>query len=603
MSLWNRLARALHDPDLPVWYDPAYRLPITGLEHQRGLEPRRADLAAWALLDLHAITPAQVHRPRRARYLDLTRVHQPDYLESMTRPGPLSRVFAAPEWDVPVDEVLRSVRLAVGGTVEAARAALARKGPALNLLGGFHHAAPDRGGGLCPVNDIAVAVAVLRDEGFEGQVVVIDLDAHPPDGTAACLERDPAAWVGSISGSDWGPLPGRVDEVLLPGARDADYLAALDGLLGRMPPAALAFVIAGGDVLHGDRQGMLDLSLPGVRQRDLAVARALKGVPSVWLPGGGYTADAWRVLAGTGLALALGSERMIPARVDPLSNRFADISRRLDPQRLRGGPPPQEVWITEADLADVLGLPARQELRLLGFYTAEGVEYGLHRHGLLDQVRRLGYSDLRVELARVGVGDRMRLLGTADGREHVLVEGVYERQVVADPAGRGPVATVLFVHWLNLRHPRGSFSDRRPRLPGQDAPGLGMAREAGEVLALMCDRLELDGVGLRPSWFHVAYACRYRFRFVDPVRQGRFEALVRDLAHLALLEATHALAEGKVTLDGQVYAWEPDLMVAWRGRPPWTEDEQAVTAERERARFHLVAQPSLDPPPPPGPPT
>ena len=594
--------RALHDPALPVWYDPAYRLPITGLEHQRGLEPRRADLAAWALLDLHAITPAQVHRPHRVRYVDLTRVHTPDFLESMTRPGPLARVFAAAEWDVPVDEVLRSVRLAVGGTLEATRAALARKGPALNLLGGFHHAAPDRGGGLCPVNDMAVALAVVRDEGYQGQVVVIDLDAHPPDGTAACLAQDAAAWIGSISGSDWGPLPGQVDEVLLPGARDADYLVALDGLLKRMPKPDLAFVVAGGDVLEGDRLGTLALTLAGVRQRDLAVARALKGVPSVWVPGGGYTADAWRVLAGTGLALAMNSERPIPARIDPLSNRFADVSRRLDPTRLRGGPPPQDLWITEADLADVLGLPVRQEVRLLGYYTAEGVEYGLYRHGLLDQVRRLGYTDLRVELARVGVGDRMRLLGMSEGHEHILVEGVYERQTVPDPRGQGPAGTVLFVHWLNLRHPKGEFSERRPRLPGQDAPGLGMAREAGEVLALMAERLELDGVGLRPSWFHVAYACRYRFRFVDPVRQGRFEALVRDLAPLSLLEATHALAEGKVTLDGQVYAWEPDMMVAWRGRPPWTEDEDAMAAERERAHFLLVEQPSLIPPPPPAPP-
>ena len=74
---------------------------------------------------------------------------------------------------------------------------------ALNLLGGFHHAKPDAGGGFCAVNDLAVAVAAVRAEGFAGRVLVLDLDAHPPDGTAACLAADPSAWIGSLSGSSW----------------------------------------------------------------------------------------------------------------------------------------------------------------------------------------------------------------------------------------------------------------------------------------------------------------------------------------------------------------------------------------------------------------
>ncbi len=49
---------------------------------------------------------------------------------------------------------------------------------------------------------------------------------------------------------------------------------------------------------------------------------------------------------------------------------------------------------------------------------------------------------------------------------------------------------------------------------------------------LMAERLKLAGVAFRPMWYHLAMQSRARFRFVDPLRQGRFEALVRDLAHL-----------------------------------------------------------------------
>ncbi len=587
--LRTRLRRLLHDPGLPVYYAPQYRLPITGLEANRGLEPRRADLAAWALLAVGAVVEEQLRSPPKISYRDLCRVHDPDLLESLTTPEVLARVFAVEPWDVPVDEVVHSYRLAVGGTLAAARVALRREGPAVNLLGGFHHAGPDSAGGLCPVNDMAVAIATLRSEGFDGQVVVIDLDAHPADGTAACLADDAQAFIGSISGVDWGELPGMVRRFVLPGADDTVYLDALEALLADMPRPDLAFVVAGGDVLATDRMGNLGLTPAGVRQRDLRVAAALAGRPSVWLPGGGYSAQAWRLLAGTVMALALGREVELPPGADPLSERFADVARRLDPARLRGEDDADAPWITEEDLADVLGLPGKRTHRLLGYYTAAGIEYGLYRYGILGQVRRLGYTDLRAEVDAVPLGDRMRLYGTAEGTEHLLYEAVYEKQRVTPPPGVDSVARpeVLFVHWLTLRHPRGSFSDSRPRLPGQDVPGAGLAREAGEVLGRMAERLGLSGVALRPAWFHVAYAARYRFRFVDPGRQGRFEALLRDLGHVSLLDLTHAVADGRVRLNGTPYTWEADLMVAWLGKPPWTELAYQVAAARDAARFTI----------------
>ena len=48
------------------------------------------------------------------------------------------------------------------------------------------------------------------------------------------------------------------------------------------------------------------------------------------------------------------------------------------------------------------------------------------------------------------------------------------------------------------------------------------SRRAGRLLKLIALRLQLDGVALRPAWFHVAWASRYGFRFLDPERQGRF---------------------------------------------------------------------------------
>ncbi|MFH1463931.1 MAG: histone deacetylase [Pseudomonadota bacterium] len=582
---WNRARRLVRGRGLQVWYHESFRLPMSSIEARAGIDPRRADLVAWFLLDEGLLAQASLRAPERLPLTDLARVHTPAYLESLAEPEVLARIFGVEPWDIAVDELLGGMRRACGATLAAARAALGGEGPQLNLLGGFHHAFPAKGGGLCTHNDIATAIAALRAEGFAGRVVVLDLDAHPPDGTAACLASDPDAWIGSLSGSDWGPLVG-VDETVLPeGSDDTTYLTALNALLGRMPRPALVFVLAGGDVLAGDRLGRLGLTLEGARRRDLAVIQALEGVPAVWLPGGGYQKEqGWRALAGTAMALEVGSAAPIPTEHDPMRLRYHRIARGLGAAQLGGPPPPKdEPFITGAELDEALGMRRSEgSPRLLGYYSAEGLELALWTYGFLPHLRRLGYDRFQVGIDRASAGERLRLSGDHGGERCLLLESVLER-VTLD---RDPM---LYVNWLSLRDPRASFSALRPRLPGQEFPGLGLAREAGQLLARMARRLELKGVAFRPAWFHVAYTARHHFRFLDPGVQGRFEALVRDLGHLPLLTVTTAVAEGRVRCRGLPFTWEPGAM-AYRFAPPSAFDA-AVIAHRDQAEFTLAAPP------------
>ncbi len=541
------------DRQLPVWYDPDYRLPLSAFGKRTGLDPRRADLVAWYLLDRGWLARENLRTPTRVRYEDLTRVHAPEYLESLSSPAALARVFGVDPWDVPVDELLNCVRLGCGGTLAASRAALERGGPAVNLMGGFHHAGPNWGAGLCAVNDMAVAVATLRHEGFTGRVAVLDLDAHPPDGTAACLRGDPRVWIGSLSGSSSGLIAGADETVLPPRCGDEEYLDALERLLQRMPPPELALVIAGGDVLADDHLGHLGLTLEGARKRDLRVAEALRGRASVWLPGGGYHSRAWRVLAGTALALSHRTLAAISEGRDPMAARFARLARYID---LRSGSVDPD--LSFADVEVELGLKAPAERRvLLGTYTLDGLEYVFFRFGVLTFLERRGYGNLRVEFGTASSGgERVTVLGDADGRSHTLIECVLERQELDGRTG-------LYIHWLALRDPRARFSDRRPQFPGQDVPGLGLAQKMMELMLLAARRIGAEGVAFTPAWYHTAYVARGRFRFIDPERQGRFEAMVRDLAPGGLDAASRAFAAGRVRCDGVVVAWEPELMASW----------------------------------------
>jgi acetoin utilization deacetylase AcuC-like enzyme len=541
---------------VPLWYAPAYRLPIATLGAQSGQETRRADFVAWYLLEDGLAAEADLRTPVRAGLDELGRVHETAYLESLAEPETLARIFAVSSGEIVVDEVMRSLRLIVGGTIAAARHALAHGSVGFNLAGGFHHAGPAVGGGFCALDDVAVAIAAVRADGCKETIVVLDLDAHPPDGLSACLVADPGVRIGSISGSDWGPLPAAVDETFLPDADDTAYHAALDALLSRMPRPALCFVLAGGDVLAGDRLGKLRLTLEGVRERDRRVHAWLAGAPAVWLPAGGYSEDTWKVVVGSYLAATDRPRHALRDR-DPAMSRYASIYRGLDPKALTG----KDEWSLDDIESDLYGrLPT--QLRLLDYYTAEGVEHALERYGFLAHVRRLGYSDLRVELFPPDeVGQRMSVLGDADGKTHLVFDLIVSRdELEGEPT--------LLVHWLSLRNPRAAFTFDRKPLPGQEVPGLGLARDVGPMLGRMAERLGLRAVAFRPAYFHTAFPFRHEYRFADAARQARFVGLLHDLADRPIAEITRAFAEGRVLLNGARYAWEAEIMIHHPGEGP-----------------------------------
>lgn len=574
---------------LPVYHHSAYRLPLQHEMEAFGLEPRRADLALWALREVAGAHRIEERLAAPARWTDLARVHTPEHLDALTHARSLGAMFGVDMPAFPVDAVLGAVRRATGATLQAAELVLEQGGPSLNLLGGFHHAAPNAGGGFCPINDVAIAIATLRSRGFTGQVVVLDLDAHPPDGTAACLVDDADSWLGSLSGVDWGPLPD-VDETVLPDADDTTYLLALGKLLHRAPKPALAFVLAGGDVLADDRHGDLGLTLRGARRRDRRVQEWLGNTPTVWLPAGGYHGDAWRVLASTGAVLSDASSRRLARLDDPLVAHYARVARSLEEDDLGSSE------LDDLDLAELFGDPSRPR-RFLGFYTDQGIEHGLYAYGILSHLQRLGYREVEATTDLLDTGERLTVTGLANGERHELISAVLRRERFDDHA-------LLYIEWLNLRHPLATFPPGRTPLPWQDVPGLGLAWEAGALMLRIAERLGLEGTAWRPAWFHIAWIGWFRATFLDPVAQGRFEALGRDLAGDGLARATLAVAEGRVLRDGEPYTWDPEVMVTWvdhaptrdadgqRARPRLEDDWEAEVARGKQATTFTVAAPA-----------
>ncbi len=244
------------------------------------------------------LRPTDLIEPHEAHWDDIRLVHTPEYAERLLR-GELDR-GALRRLGLPWSEALLTrARLAAQGTINAALACL-NDGIAANLAGGTHHAFPDRGEGFCVLNDVVIAIRVLQRAHRVQRAIIVDLDVHQGNGTAACTARDEGVFSFSMHGARNYPffkVPSTLDVGLPDAAGDADYLEQLSlhlpALLRRATPQ-IAFYLAGVDVVAGDRFGRLALTRAGLHARDAYVLETLRraAIPTCLVLSGGYAATA-----------------------------------------------------------------------------------------------------------------------------------------------------------------------------------------------------------------------------------------------------------------------------------------------------------------------
>ena len=215
---------------MKLFSSDSFVLPLpAGHRFPMGKYRRLRERAAEAGFEVHEAPPAGDG--------ELALVHTPHYVASVAEgllDAAAERAIGFP-WS---PQMVERARRSVGATIAAARAALA-EGVAANLAGGTHHAHADRGAGWCVFNDVAVAARLMQAEWHRARrallrVLVVDLDVHQGDGTAAIFADDPTVFTFSMHGAKNFPArKARSDlDVELPdGCADAQYLAALDRAL------------------------------------------------------------------------------------------------------------------------------------------------------------------------------------------------------------------------------------------------------------------------------------------------------------------------------------------------------------------------------------
>ncbi|TVP53840.1 MAG: histone deacetylase [Gemmatimonadales bacterium] len=544
--------------DLPLIYHRDYRRGITGVP----MDPMRGERVLAFLLNEGWVRLSRIETPRPSSVENLRRVHSGEYLRSLDDPETVGRILGVPLGPDEATGALELQRLIAGGTIQTTRLALRDRTVAINLGGGFHHAGPDRGTGFCLLNDVAVAVARLRARGYEEPILVVDLDIHDGNGTRAAFAEDPTVHTFSLHNETWDENPDAVADTCVAFGAGIEDAAFLEILQRELPPVVrshrpgLTVYIAGVDLLAGDHYGDGAMTLDGVFARDRFVVEALEELdrsPALAVTlGGGYGSSAWRPTARFLAWLLTGNDVRIP---DDLTVAL-DRVEWADPETESSDDPFS--WSFSGEDLAALGAGPGGESLLLGRYPRSRVEAELERFGVVEQARARGYRETRVEiLPSSGLGPTVRLHGGTDP-EVLLMEARLDLDRATLPG-----VTLLVVEWLLLQDPRGSTRPERPKLPGQEHPGLGALADVVAWLVTLCRDVELDGLTFRSSHFHMAVLARRHLGFLRRQDQLLFERIRELTRHLPLAEASREVEAGGIRdpETGEVLRWSGVQMV------------------------------------------
>ena len=197
---------------------------------------------------------------------------------------PLSKELVEREMEI-AEGTIRGVHYAIKNRVS------------MNIAGGTHHAFYNRGEAFCMLNDQAIAANYILSKGLANRVMIIDLDVHQGNGTAALFNNNSNVFTLSFHGKNNYPFRKEnsdLDVEFNDNTNDDEYLKVLKETIPRaideFKPDFI-FYLSGVDVLENDKLGRLSLSLNGCKERDRFILDICKknSIPIQVSMGGGYS--------------------------------------------------------------------------------------------------------------------------------------------------------------------------------------------------------------------------------------------------------------------------------------------------------------------------
>nr|QVX32610.1 HDAC8 [Platynereis dumerilii] len=296
----------------------------------------RASIVHSLIRSYGLLSKMRLISPHKAKLTDILLFHSSEYIDCLQK---LSDEDDDEKWmeeaetfgltyDCPAyPGIFDTASYITGASVKAAQALSHNYADvAINWTGGWHHAKRDEAAGFCYINDIVVAILILRQK-FD-KVLYVDLDLHHGDGvedafcatskvmTVSFHKHAPGFFPGTGSSDDCGMGKGQYYTVNVPlqdGMNDENFVSLVKRVLGTVyksfKPQAVVCQ-CGADGLDGDPMASFNLSTDALVDSVQFITNWK--LPLLLLGGGGYnmanTARCWTAITASVLKEKLPSD-------------------------------------------------------------------------------------------------------------------------------------------------------------------------------------------------------------------------------------------------------------------------------------------------------
>lgn len=251
----------------PIAYHPIYKHPLP--------EGHRFPMIKYELLPQQLVHEGIVSdnaffEPDMPDMQPILAVHQKEYVNDLIRLTLDPRAVRKIGFPLSAELVERELRI-VQGSITGAKKAL-QTGIAFNIAGGTHHAYADHGEAFCLLNDQAIAAQYLLDQKLAKKILIVDLDVHQGNGTAAIFEHNRFVFTFSMHGQSNYPFKKErsdLDIALPDHTADDAYLSLLNQTLPQLIVSErpdFIFYLSGVDILSSDKLGKLACSLEACKK-------------------------------------------------------------------------------------------------------------------------------------------------------------------------------------------------------------------------------------------------------------------------------------------------------------------------------------------------
>lgn len=209
-------------------------------------------------------------------------------------------------------------------------------------------------------------------------------------------------------------------------------------------------------------------------------------------------------------------------------------------------------------------------------FTDKELYHIMNRIGLKTHLEKAGFKNLLIDIsvddARINY---FKLYSGEKSIENQLVDiRVSENQFMPGsryfPEGTEIIPyEMINIEWLSARNPRRhEFDEKRPQLPGQTNPGLGILKYCFNLLHLLAEEICKDGFLDIPDHMHGAIMYSRKFKFFDPVHEAIIRAVIRDLRNYSISDISWGIITGAIIerYSGKPQVYDPCEQVHYVSR-------------------------------------